>query len=282
MFGAEDLVNLGYRNHLLNSDSDETEDSRANEGFLDLATWFAPQFGIELTSNFARWEFQQPRGFTGTPTEDFYSYGAGLTMNYRWRPQRILYAKYNIDYQDFDDEVGANNDDYMVHRPVLGLAFKFDPNTEFQALVGYFRQDFENGDKGADGFVFDFSFNTRREKTSFRVESESGYNLDYGSSENQGFSKFSDSSARVDYELTENFGIFATARYRWEDFTETNRTDHTYGGRAGLTYSFRRWLTASLEGGHLRRDSDEEENEFTDNRVTLSITAEYPIPFGGN
>jgi hypothetical protein len=80
--------------------------------------------------------------------------------------------------------------------------------------------------------------------------------------------------------LAENLNIFATARYRWEDFTEEDRTDHTYGGRAGLSYSYRRWLSVSLEGGHLRRDSNEDSQEFKDNRVTLSITTSYPIPFG--
>ena len=108
-----------------------------------------------------------------------------------------------------------------------------------------------------------------------------GYDLDYGSADNEGFSKFSDNSARVEYKITEDFGIFATARYRWEDYTETNRTDHTYGGRAGLSYTSRRWLSVSLEGAHLRRDSNEEAEEFTDNRITLSITTSYPIPLFG-
>ena len=199
-------------------------------------------------------------------------------MNYRWRPERLMYARYSIDYQDFDDEVGGDNDDYIVHRPVLGLGFKFGSYTEFRAEAGYFRQDFQNGDNGEDGYVLKARFETRREKASFRAENDSGYNLDYGTSENRGFSKYSDNSARLDYQLDEDLSVFASARYRWEDFTEDNRTDHTYGGRAGLNYIFRRWLTASLEGGHLRRDSDDNADEFEDNRVTLSITAAYPIP----
>ena len=282
-FGAEDLVTLGYRNRLLNSDSDQTEDSRANEGFLNLGTWFIPKFGIDLSSSFSRWEFQQSKDFTSIPTDDFYRYSAGLTMNYRWRPQRIGYARYNIVYQNFDHEFGAIStlvsEDYVVHQTTVGLSFGFGPNTDFAAEFGYFRQEFDNR-KGEDGFVLNGSFNTRGERTTFSIQTNSGYNLDYGSSDNQGFSKYSDSAARVGYELSENLGIFATARYRWEDFTETNRTDHTYGGRAGLTYSFRRWLRLSLEGGHLRRDSNEDAQEFKDNRVTLRITTSYPIPFG--
>jgi hypothetical protein len=282
-FGAEDLVTFGYRNLLLNSDSEQTEDSRTNEGFLNLGTWFSPQFGINLTSSFSRWEFQQSPDFTGIPTDDFYRYSGGLTLNYRWRPQRIGYARYNILYQDFDHESGSlstlASEDYVVHQPTVGISLGLGPNTNFAAEFGYFRQEFEHK-KGEDGYVFNGSFNTRGERTTLSIQTDSGYSLDYGTSDNQGFSKYSDSSANVGYQLAENLNLFASARYRWEDFTETNRTDHTYGGRAGLGYTFRRWLSLSLEGGHLRRDSNENDQEFTDNRVTLSITTSYPIPFG--
>jgi len=279
-FGAEDLVTLGYRNHLLNSDSDQTEDSRANEGFLNLDTWFNSQFGIELTSSFGRWEFQQSRDFTDDPTDDFYNYQAGLKMNYRWHPQHSAYARYNLVYQDFDDEVGGDNNNYIVHEPAIGVNLSLGPHTELGVEVGYFRQDVKN-ENGEDGFVLNANFNTQKERTTFNLQTNNGYEQDYGTSENRGFSKYSDNSARVDYQLAENIGIFATARYRWEDFTETNRTDHTYGGRAGLGYTFHRWLTLSLEGGHLRRDSTDSNDEFKDNRVMLQLIAAYPIPLFG-
>jgi uncharacterized protein (PEP-CTERM system associated) len=146
--------------------------------------------------------------------------------------------------------------------------------------VGYFRQDVNN-ENGEDGFVLNANFSTQKDRTSFGIQTSNGYEQDYGTSENRGFSQYSDNSARINYQLAENLNIFASASYRWEDFTEDNRTDHTYGGRAGLAYTFRRWLTASLEGGHLRRDSDEKEDEFENNRVTLSITTSYPIPLFG-
>jgi hypothetical protein len=282
-FGAEDQLTAGYRNRLLNSDSDQTEDSRANEGFLNLSTWFIPKFGIDLTSSFSRWEFQQSKDYTGIPTDDFYRYQGGLTMNYRWRPQRIGYVRYTIVYQNYDHEFGALSsvvsEDYVVHQPTVGVSLALGPNTDFGAEFGYFRQEYDHR-KGTDGYVGNGSFNTRGQRTRFSIQTSTGYSLDYGTSQNRGFSKYSDNSARVDYQLGENLGIFATARYLWEDFTQTNLTEHTYGGRAGLTYSFRRWLTASLEGGHLRRDANQSDQEFTDNRVALRISTSYPIPFG--
>ena len=277
-FGPQDTLLLGYRNHLLDSRSNDTEDSRSNEGFFDLNTWFVPKFGMELTGGIIRSEFQQPSGFAGIPTEDFYNYQAGLTMNYRWRPQHIAYARYSIVYQDFDEEL--IEDDYVVHQPTLGLKLDLGPNTDFGVEFGYFRQEFKDGG-GEDGFVLNASFNTSGERASFGIQTNSGYELVYGTSQNRGFSKFSDNSARVDYELSENSDIFASARYRWDNFTEANQTDHTYEGRAGLNYAFTDWFVLALEGGHLRRDSNDEAEEFTDNRVTLRITTSYPIPLFG-
>jgi hypothetical protein len=249
-----------------------------------LGTWFVTEFGIDLTSSFGRWEFQQPSGFSGIPTDDFYRYSAGLTMNYRWRPQHTAYLRYNIVYQNFDHKFGALstlvNDDYVVHQPTLGLSLLFGPNTDFGAEFGYFRQEFDHRN-GEDGLVFNGSFNTRGERTTFSIQTDSGYSLNYGTSDNQGFSKYSDSSGNISYQLAEDLSVFGSVRYRWENFTEIDETDHTYGGRAGLSYSFRDWLALSLEGGHLRRSSNENDQEFTDNRVTLRITTSYPIPLFG-
>ncbi len=176
-----------------------------------------------------------------------------------------------------DDHATDDSNNYVVHEPAIGVNLSLGPNTELGVEVGYFRQDVNN-ENGEEGFVLNANFNTQKERTTFNLQTNNGYEQDYGTSENRGFSKFSDNSARVDYQLAENINIFATARYRWEDFTETNRTDHTYGGRAGLGYTFHRWLTISLEGGHLRRDSTDSNDEFTDNRVMLQLIAVYPIP----
>ncbi len=276
-FGPEDSVTAGYLNHLLDSRSDQTEDSRGNGGFLNLDTWFVPQFGIGITSSIIRAEFQQSKDFTGTPTDDFYNYRAALTTNYRWRAQRLIYARYGIEYQDFDDEVGTDSDNYVVHQPTLGLNLDFGSNSGFTVEFGYFRRDIKNADT-EDGFVLDASFNTQGKRASLDIQNNSGYELDYGSSDNRGFSKYSDSSAIVDYQLTENSHLFATARYRWQNYTDIDQTDHTYGGRAGFAFTFRQWFTLSFEGGHLRRDSNVSSEEFKDNRVMLQLIAAYPIP----
>jgi hypothetical protein len=279
-FGVENQVTAGYRNYLLKSDADFREDSTSNQGFLDLSTWFMPQLGLGLKFNFSRWQFQQPSDFSDTPTTDFYQYSAGLTMNYRWRPRQMIYARYDILYQDFDNHVGTNSEDYLVHQPTLGLSLRLGRNTEFGAEAGYFRREREDG-HGEDGFAGSARFTAQGKRVTYRLESDAGYFIDYGSSQNRGFSKFSDTSGHVDYQFTENLGLYASARYRWADFTEIDRTDKTWGGKAGLVYTLQPWLAISLEGGYLKRDSNERRFDFTDNRVTFRITGAYPWQIKG-
>jgi hypothetical protein len=199
-------------------------------------------------------------------------------MNYRWQAQRMIYARYGIIYQDFDDEFRTESNNYVVHQPTLGLNLDLGPHSAFAIEFGYWRRDTNNEGK-ENGFVLNSNFNTQGEKASFSLLTNSGYELDYGSSDNRGFSKYSDSSVNVDYQLTEDSRFFATARYRWQNYTDIDKTDHTYGGRVGFASTFLRWLTVSLEGGHLERESNDSTREFTNNRVILRLTTAYPIPF---
>jgi hypothetical protein len=284
-FGAEDLVTLGYRNRLLNSNSSQTEDIRANEGFLDLETWLVPQFGIGTKTRINRSNFQQPRGFIGEPTDDFYQYETGITLNYRWKPTHVVYASYYFLFQDFTDRGAATDtDDYGLHEGGLGLIVPLGSNTTFDAEGGYFYQDFQNGGS-RDGPTFRANLATTQERSSFSISGSGGYDQDYYSSENLGSSEFYDASGTATYMLTENFRTFADASYRWEKFygddDTSDRRDKTWLVSGGLGYTLRDWLTLSLEGTHLRRDSTDNDQEFTDNRVMLLITASYPIPIYG-
>ena len=191
----------------------------------------------------------------------------------------MAYTRYDILYLDYDQEKGIDNsNNYIVHQPAVGFSSALGPNTSFGASVGYWLRDIEN-ENSEDGAVFNANLSTQGERVGFNAQTDAGYDLDLGTSQNRGFSRYSDSSVNVDYQFRENSRFFANARYRWEDYTDTNRTDHTYGGRIGFAHTFRNWFTFSLEGGHIRRDAKDSNDEFENNRVILQLTAAYPIPF---
>ena len=268
-FGAEDQITTGYRNRYMDDTSSFNEDSVGHEGFLNLDTWFTPQFGIGVTSSYNRGQFER--------LDDFDQYQAGLTLNYRWQPSRRLYGRYDFLYHDFEP---PEADDYRVHQGALGVSLALGSNTDFNIEGGYFLQDYLNGDQ-TDGSTFSGSLTTRTQRSSVSLAASGGYDQDYYSAENLGSSEYRQVLGTADHLLTESLRIFGSAIYRWQEFsgadTERDRKDEVWRATGGLSFSFWRWLTLSLEGTHTERDSDDPRAKFEDNRVMLRLTGVYPF-----
>ncbi len=78
---------------------------------------------------------------------------------------------------------------------------------------------------------------------------------------------------RVDHELLRNLLVGGTVGYVRDDFSEIDRVDDTINAGASITYILNRNL--AVEGAYLftDRSSDFDPEEFTRNRITLSLTA---------
>lgn len=78
---------------------------------------------------------------------------------------------------------------------------------------------------------------------------------------------------RVDHELLRNLLIGGTVGYVRDDFSEIDRVDDTINAGANITYILNR--NFAVEGAYLftDRSSDLDTEEFTRNRITLSLTA---------
>jgi len=288
-FGPDDVVTTGYRNRYFDSRSRDEEDSTGNEGFVNVDTWFGPRFGMGLNAQYGRAQFKQPNNYTGDVTEDFKQYQAGTTLRYRWRPGRLTYCGYSLIYQDYERSSRKSNyDDFYLHQGTVGVNLLLAPHTTLDAEGGYYYQDYDRG-QSRNGGLFNVALSTRREKAAFRVSGSGGYTQDYFTAENQGFTRYYQVSGSASYKLSEDLGVFAAGRYRWEDIYGQNdrktRDDKVWQASGGFNYSFWRYLTLSLEGMHTERDSTDKRNtnrdynDYTDNRVTLRLTAAYPIPF---
>lgn len=275
-FGAEDQVTAGYSNALyVEDESARDRDSIGHAGFLNFDMWFGPRYGIGLTSQYHRGEFEQE--------DDFDQYSAGLTLNYRWHPSRRLYTRYDFLYHDFDQpETDPIENDFRLHRGALGTILGLGPNTDLELEGGYFVQDYFDRDQ-LEGGEFSARLTSRTERTLLRLKASGGYDQDYYTSENLGSSEYYRVIGYATHHLTENLSVLGSASYRWEKFfgvdTEEDREDEVWRLRARLSLSFWRWFTVSLEGTHTRRDSDDPTVEFVDNRGTLGLTAAYPYVF---
>jgi len=287
-FGPENTLTGGYRNRYQYYTSDLYETSLGNEGFATLVTWFGPRFGTELTGSINRATFNQPNGFTGTPTEDFYGYSGGLTFNYRWEPTRRVYVRYQVLEHRFDQtnpEAGIQN--YLVQHPTVGVSLGLGPHTTFDADAGYWYQNVYGG-SSRSGPSFNTLLSTHQERLTLSVGGSAGYDESYFTSQNLGFAEYYQGVGTADYQLTQALALFGSGTYRWEKYYNTTagttnqpteRTDKTWQATAGFRYTFLRYLTFSLDGTHTERSSTQDDQEFTDNRATARLTWAYGIPF---
>jgi len=274
-FGVEDELRLGYRNRYVDDRSSEDDDSEGNEAFLGLDKWFGPRFGVGITPFYNTNDFDQD--------DDFDQYGGGVTLNYRWRPDKRLYVRYDFLDHDFDDPATATErNDYQVHEETLGVDIALGPHTNLLLEGGYYLQDFENGDTN-DGISYSTDFATRTRRATVTLRGSGGYGEDYYSDDDLGSTEYQEVGASADYQLLEDLSVFASGSYRWEDFygadSEEDREDDLWRASMGFSFSAWRWFTFSVEGIHTERDSDDPDRDFKDNRAVFRITAAYPVRF---
>jgi hypothetical protein len=78
--------------------------------------------------------------------------------------------------------------------------------------------------------------------------------------------------------LLAKLSLTAGASYSKNDYNqpETNpRKDDNYRANIGLSYEIRQWLSAGVRYTYWKKDSNFEENNFTNNRFMVSLSAEY-------
>lgn len=78
--------------------------------------------------------------------------------------------------------------------------------------------------------------------------------------------------------LLAKFRLTAGGRYRVHEYNlpvGQNREDDNYDANIGLGYQFKEWLGASVGYTYMKKDSNIEANDFTDNKFMVSLNGAY-------
>jgi hypothetical protein len=272
-FGANDRISGGYSNMYIDDRDEANDDRRSHKGFVNLDKWFGDRFGVGLDTSYTNGTFEI--------RDDFQQYQAGLTTYYRWNPYRYAYARYSLlDHSYDEDPFYTLRNDYQVHQGVVGINLTLSPHTELYLDAGHFIQQYHSDySDDQDGPVFNASFSTRRERTTWRIEASGGYDEDYFSSDDFGSSRFAKGLGRVDYRLTETLRIFGSFDYRWDDYYDADVKEDRIRATGGLNYEFWRWYTASLQYTYNQRESDQSSRDYVNNRIEFQVRWGYPVAF---
>jgi opacity protein-like surface antigen len=270
-FGAEDTAyaELAYR--LRRDVDDGLDENDIWEPSVGGSYWFTNFWGIETAMYYSNRDYKSE-----DDREEWYG---RLRMNRRMTRHLDIYAQYEHTILDYTEGTSV---DYDVYEPTVGLNYQLDQNTRIDIGVGWY---FQNRDEGNDddGFLLtalaDKIWPFRRGLVGLTLLA--GTDIDDEGVEDLGFNQYYEAIARTEYAFTPRFSGSATAGYRWDDYPddEPSRTDKTITATAGLQYQALRWMALNLDYTFRDRSSDDNADEYTENRVILSITLTPYQPF---
>lgn len=265
IFGPENSLSVGYGQSRLENEDVTIDDSVTHRANTALTYWFDERHGLESHYNYVNAHFTRDDGVQ--PGDDYDGHGAGAKYLHRFSPHSTGFFGYSYNTRDFDGE----SEDYDVHSANMGIDHAFSENVSLSASVGYFIQ---KNDRSGDesGPTYNASLMKQFERGSVTFYGGGGWSESYQDADRTGFTRYNSAGADLQYQLLEWLSAYAGASYRMDKEDRTDRKWKTLRGHVGLSWSFMRWFSMSLSYTHSDRDDDLETEDYTANRVMLTLS----------
>jgi hypothetical protein len=259
--GKESNLSLNYRSNIYENQSPSYEDSR--EDFVNprFTYWFNIRNGVSLEYGLTLGHFDVSPNLTG--------HMATARYTYRFNPGTSIFGEYVFLRRDFEPP----SIDYDVYRPSLGVAHDFSPTLKGRAQLGYFWQNPSLGST-IGGLYYDASLSQRSMRTTYTVLFQGGYNEDYFTSQNLGFSKYHRVIGTISHQLRRRMTMGLSSSLERADF-RTGKIDYIWGVRGDASYQILKWLTISLEASHNENRSNIDSSDYKENRAFFKASANF-------
>jgi len=271
-FGREDFLEFGMFHELLENQDQFLDDGSEFGIFGSLAYWLNARNGIETALRSSSYDFKREIGLPDR--EDLKSYDAKARYIHRLSRNTKVFGGYAIYLRDFE----AEQPNYQIHEVRAGVEHSLGRSWNLELETGYFQP---SGDLSG-GVLFSSRLKRNMRNGDIRFVVETGWDEGFLETDTRGFTKFWGVSGGVNYQVVEDLRGDASISYREnEKEFETNLDDSILYGSLGLRYEVTRLVFLGLQYDYLDVSSDEETNEYVDNRVLMSLSASYPLyPFG--
>ena len=264
-FGQKDSADLGYRYRRHWEETQDSEDSTEHSPYLNVSYWIAPHWGTEYSLEYTRGEFSGD-----TDTFDEWTGSVSLIRNLnRFWDAHVSYTHTIMDYH-------GETEDYQIYDPAAGLSWRFAPDGSVSLSLGYYIQDNEETENDSDlsfsGDInkgFDLS-----QRTSFRISGGSGYEQTYFGAENLGFTIYYQAQGRLTHALTRHLQSDVSVNFRRNEYQDEDpeRDDNLWTFQSGLDWQFMERASLSLNYTYRISESSQDENDYDENKVMLSLT----------
>jgi hypothetical protein len=199
-------------------------------------------------------------------------YGGRLRTGYFISPRinAFLQGTFQREERDASD---ASQRDNNVYGAGVGTAIDFTGLLFGEVNAGWATQEFDDSQfDGSSGFTYGLNLTWNpTQLTSLRLDGVGGYEpSDVGAS-----NLTHQIGLRVDHELLRNVLIGGEVSYTRDDFQDSGgRVDNRYDVGPDITYLINRHFSVGAGYVFTKQDSDDNEEEFTRNVVTLRLTAQ--------
>lgn len=268
IFGAENRVNVGYNYNYYKNDEITLDDSKVQNPYANLTYWLDVKNGAEVTYGYTDAKYSRDEGFPAS--SDYTSNAPGIRYLHRFTPNSTGYVGYN--YATFDYERPFVQD-FDIHSGLVGLDHSFSPEYTVSASVGYFIRVNEITDN-QDGPTYTASLTRNFARGNITVGGNGGWsyeNLQQGAGSTSGFSKYYGGYVNGRYEILERVNIYGGFSYRHDKYT-LDSSDY-FRGNCGVRWDFLRYFFVAFDYSYIDRSADVGLDEYTDNRIMLTIGA---------
>lgn len=294
-FGQDKSIFGEYQNQILRNDNtDQYEDSNVNRGIAGLTYFLGPKWGTQLEGNYSKLTYEETNEFDGTPSSDADVWGgrARLIRRFSRTTDGFLEYKYdNVKYTSgnilsvapgFGQPTIVVNENYQIHDVRTGVDYAIDQDLTLTASVGWALKVNDVSDN-QDGGVFDLGLRKSFQRGGFRVEAGAGYDVGgfNTTAQNLGLTRYYRAGATGDYQLLRRLYGDIYGAYRHDKYIDTfpERSEDRYTAGAGLTWQPYRWGSVRLGYSFRTVYSDIESNEYTENRILLSLSFSPELPY---
>jgi hypothetical protein len=182
----------------------------------------------------------------------------------------FLQGGFEREQRDASNRTGQDNNVYSAG---VGTAIDFTGLLFGEAFVGWSVQEYDESDFDSEeglNYGVNLTWNPTA-LTSLRLNGSGGFTpSDVGSSNLE-----SQIGLRVDHELLRNVLIGGQVRYTRDDFQNASgRVDNRFDVGPDITYLINRYLSVGAGYVFTKQDSDDNEEEFTRNVISLRLTAQ--------
>jgi len=268
LFGRENTLNLGYNLSIVDNQDVTLNDSTIQTLFAGMTYWFDMRNGLEVNYEYNLADFSQAEGFIAS--DDNKGHAAVIRYRRRFNPNTSGSLSFILTTREFT----GLTEDYNIYEGSAGFEHTFSPELTLALDTGYFIRKGESSETEG-GWTFDASLIKNFQRGLISFNASGGWDEDFLGRTNRVFIQYGEGNVRFEYLLTEKLNSYAGGYYRYER-NDTSQDRQILRGNIGLSWSFLRLFTLSLDYAFADRNDDVETQSYTNNRILLRLTAGKP------